>query len=67
MNDKTKPAAAITGSAEQIEAKTKLFAVTKAFWLGDRLCSEGEQVQLTDSQAKRAGQAVEPAKAAPTL
>ena len=65
MNDKTKTAPA--AAAAPADAQTKLFAVTKAFWLGDRLCSEGDQVQLTDSQAKRAGQAVEPAKAAPTL
>lgn len=59
MNDKTKLA-----PVEPTETKTKLFAVKKVFWLGDKLCAEGEQVQLTDSQAKRAGEAVEPAKAA---
>lgn len=64
MNDKTKSAPAITGSTEPTEAKTKLFVVTKAFWLSDKLCSEGDQVQLTDSQAKRLGEAVELAKAA---
>lgn len=59
MNDKTKPT-----PPEPTEAKTKLFAVTKAFWLGDKPCAAGSQVQLTDSQAKRLGEAVEPAKAA---
>lgn len=57
MNDKTKP-------AEPADAKTKLFAVTQAFWLGDKPCAAGSQVQLTDSQAKRLGEAVELAKAA---
>lgn len=55
MNDKAK-----TAPPEPAEAKTKLFAVTKAFWLGDKRCAEGEQVQLTESQAKRAGELVKP-------
>jgi hypothetical protein len=59
MNDKTKPA-----PPEPTDAKSQLFAVTKAFWLGDKPCAEGEKVLLTDSQAKRLGEAVTPAKAA---
>lgn len=59
MNDKTKTAPAAPAAAA--DAQTKLYAVTKAFWLGDKLCAEGGQVELTDSQAKRAGEAVKPA------
>lgn len=62
MNDKTKTAPA--AAAAPADAPTKLFAVTKAFWLGDKLCAEGGQVQLTDSQAKRAGEAVDPVQLA---
>ena len=53
MNDKTKTVPAAT-----IEPAAKLFAVTKAFWLGDKPCAAGEQVQLTESQAKRLDGAV---------
>ncbi len=60
MNDKTKPAPQVATSpaAAQEEPAAKLFAVTQAFWLGDKLCAADTKVQLTDSQAKRLGDAV---------
>lgn len=62
MNDKIKPSpqvGAVTATAAaQDEPAGKLFAVTQAFWLGDKLCAANSKVQLTDSQAKRLGEAV---------
>ncbi len=56
MNDKTTP--------EVKKPETKPFAVKQGFWLADKHCAAGEQVELTASQAKRLGEVVQPAKAA---
>jgi hypothetical protein len=40
---------------------TSKFAVVKAFWLDTKLCAEGAEVLLTDSQAKRAGDSIKAA------
>lgn len=61
MNDKTKPAPAVSAAAYAVAPETQSFAVKQAFWLGHTLCEAGTKVRLTDSQAKRAGEAVEPA------
>lgn len=58
MNDKTKPAPQVGAAATQDEPAQKLFAVTQAFWLGDKLCAADSKVKLTDSQAKRLREAV---------
>jgi hypothetical protein len=42
------------------EAPAAKFAVVKEFWLNDKLCAVGSTVELTESQAKRAGEQVKP-------
>ncbi len=46
-----------TEALAKVEATAK-FAVVKAFWLDTKLCVEGSEVQLTESQAKRLGESV---------
>lgn len=55
MNEKPK----LIGKAN--DAGFSMFAVTKAFWLGDKHCAPGQKLVLSGSQAIRLASYVKPA------